>query len=158
MLASVYICKCYAHPRIDAASIEVHKNGIGGKRGRIMRNVFLAMCLFASSLTSVLAADGFFVGASGQLFVVDVQDFDGNEVGYKLYGGYRFHSMDNFLDYIAVEASWQESGEMGDDVDIAGESIHVDLEVGIYLLPESAVPSTGALRATRWRTLVNDAI
>lgn len=92
----------------------------------------LVIVLLCFSVHAAAAANGFYVGASGQLYSVDVQSFDDQEVGFKLFGGYRFHSTDNFLDYIAVEASWQKPREFGDEVDIGGESIDVGLDVDGY--------------------------
>jgi len=92
------------------------------------------MCLFASSATGVFAEDGFYLGLSGQWFNVDVQGLDGDQVGAKLYGGYRFGNMDNLLDYIAVEATFQKSGEIDGDVDVDGQKIDVDLMLDGYTL------------------------
>ena len=81
------------------------------------KNTLFVLVLLCFSVHAASAANGFFIGASGQLYHLDVGSFDDDEVGYKLFGGYRFHSMDNFLDYVAVEASWQKPREFGDDVD-----------------------------------------
>ena len=81
------------------------------KREYLVRHLALTLCLFTSSVNAVLAEDGFYLALSGQRFDVDVQGFDDDKVGAKLYGGWRFGNTDGLLDYIAVEASFQKSGD-----------------------------------------------
>jgi len=106
----------------------------------IMRSTLLlataALGLTGLGLTSVsqAAEPGFYVGAGignagievdgndPDLGDIDDRDFDGDDVGYKLFAGYRVNN------WLAVEASWNDFGTPDDATEIGNVPIETEFE------------------------------
>ena len=94
-------------------------------------------CILSLIAASVLAATpavaqdtGFYVGAGIGDFGIDVGGFDGSDVGYKVFGGYRF------IDYLALEVEYLDGGTVEDrgfEIDVSGFNLSA---VGILPLGE----------------------
>lgn len=81
--------------------------------------------IFAMVATAILAASpaiaaddgGFYVGAGVGSFGLDIGDFDGNDTGFKVLGGYGFNQ------YFGVELEYIDGGtieEGGAELDVSG--------------------------------------
>lgn len=93
--------------------------------------LLLLASLIGSASLAQAAEPGFYIGAGlGQAGIeVDGNDpdagdinFDGNDVGYKLFAGFRF------VDWFAVEAAWNDFGKADDSEDVAGVPIETEFE------------------------------
>ena len=98
------------------------------------RILIWVLAVFFSS--STLAAEGVYLGGGivgGWLDISDI-DFEAQQVGYKLLGGWRVNR--NF----AVEATWQDFGDFSDAVD------DVDVKIGVdgYTVEAIGILPTGA--------------
>jgi len=94
----------------------------------VIRFILLTMA-FAVSSIAFAGPPGPYIGVEGVYSSADVSEsglsFDDNTFGFKLYGGYRF-GVGNALDNFALEASWQDLGEFGDN--ILGSKVELEVD------------------------------
>ena len=115
-----------------------------------MRKILLALCFFAFSVPGALGANGFYAGANFQMGGLEADDFQGVPVnfeavgpGYKIFGGYQFHDL-GILNYVAVEASWEDLGTFEDDVFFGfGPRLRAEVDVDGYTVALLGVVPTG---------------
>ena len=78
-----------------------------------MNRLVFGTLVLAVSMQAAVAANGFYVGGEIQLNKVQVDggelggglsvgDFEGDQVGFDIFAGYRFHDTGNLLDSIAI--------------------------------------------------------
>ena len=114
-----------------------------------MRKIFLALCFFAFSIPGAFGANGFYAGANLQWGSLEANDFQGVSVnfedlqlGYKIFGGYQFHDL-GFLDYFAVEASWEDFVTFEDEFFVGGLRQRAEVDVDGYTVALLGVVPTG---------------
>jgi hypothetical protein len=89
-----------------------------------MRRFLFALIVSAAAFSAQAADKGFYLGASiGEAGVKDIADdvdFDADDFGYKVFGGFRF------LDWLGVEAGYVDLGSPVDE--ILGEDVNGDAD------------------------------
>jgi OOP family OmpA-OmpF porin len=119
--------------RADPAACRVFRSpGVVNVKEDIMSRKLLLLALLAGCATGAQAAEpGLYLGAGiGQAGIeVDGNDpetgevnFDGDDVGYKLFAGFRF------VDWFGVEAAWNDFGKADDSTDVGGVPIETEFE------------------------------
>lgn len=95
------------------------------------RKLLLAALLAGCASMAQAAEPGLYLGAGIGQAGIEVEgndpdtgevNFDGNDVGYKIYGGFRF------VDWFGVEAAWNDFGKADDSTDVAGVPIETEFE------------------------------
>jgi hypothetical protein len=100
-----------------------------------MRNIIVGVCFFALSTSGALARDGFYVGGGLMLSDLNVSSFEGlpldysaDQLGYNIRGGYQFHDL-GLLNYLAVEASWEDLGTFHDTPELSDQQIPIGVSL-----------------------------
>ncbi len=85
-----------------------------------MRRILVGVAIYVLVVPVTWASKGLYLGGAASLGSIEVDQFQADQLGYKLSVGWRV------MDYFAVEGSWQDWGTFQDEVNAVNISADVD--------------------------------